>query len=156
MTFYEILQVPLTATFEEIKTSYQSKARMLHPDKQNRSNKGGNASTAREESFLALQKAWECLRDPQRRKDYDLELYQTTTGKTSKSIPVSIDEWELVQDEETDELGYMYACRCGEDIWLSQDNFEQDRITTSKTFVDSSLVPCEGCSSVYRIISKKK
>ena len=152
-TYYDTLEIPSTAGFNEIKSAYQRMARLLHPDKQSlhnnkQKNKAQNINNNEEEAFLKLQKAWECLRDPQSRKEYDLLLHKTEIGKASKSIPVSHKEWEFVEDEETGDLGYIYTCRCGEDIWIQKEEFEKADATI--------FFHCEGCSLIYHIGSAGK
>lgn len=142
-TYYEILQVPRSATFEEVKAAYQVNLRQIHPDKQLLS---GSSKTG--DVFLSLQKAWECLRDPQSRRDYDQELHRRQKGDRSKSIPLASGEWELVEDGETGDLGYTTVCRCGEDIWLSRHQYEQEQKATSP---ERQLIHCDGCSLIYHI-----
>jgi curved DNA-binding protein CbpA len=58
--YYEILGIESTATLEDIKRAYRSKARSVHPDV------GGDA-----ESFKAVKDAYDTLKDQQKRKKYD-------------------------------------------------------------------------------------
>ncbi|CAB9504354.1 DnaJ homolog subfamily B member 9 [Seminavis robusta] len=140
-TLYDILEVPPTATFDAIKKSYQSLARKLHPDKRN--------DDRDDAAFLKLQKAWECLRDPISRKDYDAELFRAQSQK-SKSQKVEKDEWELVEEEESGELSHVYTCRCGEEIWLAEDSFQKK---DNQSTVDSIIyATCPGCSLVYHVV----
>ncbi|MGH8904301.1 MAG: molecular chaperone DnaJ [Egibacteraceae bacterium] len=57
---YEILGVPRAATDEDLKRAYRRKAREFHPDQ------GGD-----EEAFKELTAAYEVLRNPQARANYD-------------------------------------------------------------------------------------
>lgn len=57
---YNTLEVEKTATLDEIKKSYKSKVKKHHPDK------GGN-----EDLFKKVQKAYEILKDEQKRSLYD-------------------------------------------------------------------------------------
>jgi DnaJ-class molecular chaperone len=59
-TLYDTLGVASDASAEEIKAAYRTNAQQLHPDK------GGSV-----EQFHAIQKAYEVLRDPERRANYD-------------------------------------------------------------------------------------
>jgi len=64
MNFYEILEVPETATPEEIRTAYLRLALSKHPDKR--------ADKAQaEEEFKQLEEAYGTLKDPDKRRAYD-------------------------------------------------------------------------------------
>jgi curved DNA-binding protein CbpA len=64
--YYEVLEVSATASFETIKASYRKLALRLHPDK----NKARNATRA----FQRLGRAWETLKDEEKRAKYDSRL----------------------------------------------------------------------------------
>ncbi len=63
--YYKVLGVARTATDKEIKAAYRKLARQHHPD----ANKGNKAS---EEKFKELNEAYEALKDPEKRKKYDM------------------------------------------------------------------------------------
>ncbi len=62
--YYKVLGVSKTASQEEIKKKYRKLAVKYHPDK----NKGDKA---KEEKFKSITEAYEVLKDPEKRKQYD-------------------------------------------------------------------------------------
>lgn len=70
--YYEILEVTKTSTESEIKKSYRKLAIKCHPDK--------NPHPRSSEAFKVVNKSWEVLSDPQKRRIYD----QTGTDPTSR------------------------------------------------------------------------
>jgi molecular chaperone DnaJ len=62
--YYEVLQVPRSASDDEIKSSYRKLAMKWHPDR-------NNGSKEAEEKFKELMEAYDVLRDPQKRAAYD-------------------------------------------------------------------------------------
>ncbi|WKN42438.1 J domain-containing protein [Tunicatimonas pelagia] len=62
--YYKVLGVSKTASQEEIKKKYRKLAVKYHPDK----NKGDKA---KEEKFKEITEAYEVLKDPEKRKQYD-------------------------------------------------------------------------------------
>jgi molecular chaperone DnaJ len=61
---YEILGVQKSASQDEIKKAYRKLARQYHPDR----NQGDKEA---EERFKEIQGAYDVLRDPDKRKQYD-------------------------------------------------------------------------------------
>jgi hypothetical protein len=71
MNFYEILGVNQNATEDEIKSAFRELAVQKHPDK------GGSA-----EEFIQLKTAYDTLKNPLLRKDYDLKLKPESIDNT--------------------------------------------------------------------------
>lgn len=63
---YLLLEVPHTATIEDIKKAYRRLAKKWHPDT-------NNGSKDAEEKFKKVQEAYECLTDPDKRAAVDAE-----------------------------------------------------------------------------------
>jgi len=62
--YYAVLEVPRTASDDEIKGAYRKLAMRWHPDR-------NNGSKEAEEKFKELTEAYDVLRDPQKRGAYD-------------------------------------------------------------------------------------
>ncbi|MGM1060782.1 J domain-containing protein [Saccharothrix sp. Mg75] len=72
--YYELLGVGRDASEAEIKSAYRSLAKVMHPDA------GGSSGT-----FRMLQEAYDTLRDPVRRRDYDRGWTHTRPGARPSS-----------------------------------------------------------------------
>jgi curved DNA-binding protein CbpA len=85
--YYEILEVPPTASQLDIKKAYRRLALIHHPDRRRSTsnsavvgnNEDGddgdnNAETTAKETFQLIGEAYNCLSDPVRRRDYNNEL----------------------------------------------------------------------------------
>lgn len=71
---YEILDVPKTASYEEIRKAYRKAATKSHPDT------GGNAAL-----FGLVQEAWSVLGDTQKRAQYDREQTSRPSASSKSS-----------------------------------------------------------------------
>ena len=67
-TFYEILQVPYNSDLKEIKSQYYKLCKILHPDAKRLKSKEESSE------FHDLLKAYETLKDPAKRREYDRSL----------------------------------------------------------------------------------
>lgn len=65
--FYEILEIPHTASKAEIKKAYRELAKKYHPDK--------NANGKAEERFKKISEAYSVLSDSRKKQEYDSGFY---------------------------------------------------------------------------------
>ncbi|XP_057959142.1 chaperone protein dnaJ 11, chloroplastic [Malania oleifera] len=70
-SLYEILGLPMGATGQEIKAAYRRLARICHPDVAAVGRKDSSAN-----EFLKIHTAYSTLSDPEKRADYDRELFR--------------------------------------------------------------------------------
>ena len=81
--FYKILEIPTTATLQEIKRSFRRLAQQYHPDK----NGDSHMATAH---FREIQEAYKVLSDPKQREAYHYQRwYVRSTGKPFASAPLT-------------------------------------------------------------------
>lgn len=74
--YYQILGVAADADAKDIKTAYRKLARKYHPDM--------NADAGAEDQFKEVAEAYEVLKDPGRRAEYDeLRHYRSSSGSRS-------------------------------------------------------------------------
>ncbi len=74
-TLYDILGIAPSATIEQIRKAYRSRAKSLHPDV--------NTTVDAGSKFSELATAYETLSDARRRAEYDLRLVQGTAHQKS-------------------------------------------------------------------------
>jgi len=72
LTHYDVLNVDPTAEFETIQRAWRVKVRLLHPDRHRDSPSDVQAEAVKE--TLRINNAWDTLRDPQKRREYDVYL----------------------------------------------------------------------------------
>lgn len=138
-THYEVLKVSPEASIEDIKAAFRKLALEMHPDK--------NPSSSDDE-FGRIQQAWECLRDA--RQTYDEELRCASTrseAKMTSAMTVKLADMEEAVDDETNHVVYVYACRCGDEVQVWPEDWQQPNDEGRP----SLLMECPGCSFSYSI-----
>jgi len=91
--YYKALGVSKTATQKEVQAAYRKLARKLHPDV--------NKKPDAEESFKAINEAYEVLKDPEKRKRYDALGANWREGESYRPPP----GWENVHFDFGDGTG---------------------------------------------------
>ena len=81
--YYKILELPTTASLQDIRRSFRRLAHQYHPDK----NDGSHMAAAR---FREIQEAYQTLSDPKKREAYHYQRwYVRSTGKSFTSAPLT-------------------------------------------------------------------
>lgn len=88
--YYEILDLPTTASYEEIKQAFRQLANSYHPDRS-----VGQSEAVRkfaEDKFKEINQAYEVLKDSQKRQEYDRQLQASTTELKKQELIRQIQE----------------------------------------------------------------
>lgn len=124
--------------------------------------------------FLMVQKAWEVLRDPESRTNYDSSLRAERLAYEMKSTTIIGDEIHLQEMDDCSvdaghgqEVEYSYPCRCGDMIVVSQAELQMAGLDSSKessqeacigmrgrleSRSNSLVLPCQSCSMHVRVL----
>ncbi|KAJ3305405.1 Diphthamide biosynthesis protein 4 [Kappamyces sp. JEL0829] len=144
-TLYEILGIssPHLATAADIRQRYQQLARTLHPDKLLQRSVAASLPApsqpeeTQDESFTAIQHAYDVLSDPEAKQSYDHQLVLA-----SRMGPVQ-DEIDLDDMAYDPHLGsYSLDCRCGGAFVVTEPQLEAGIVA----------IECSGCSLFSKII----
>lgn len=162
--YYEILNVNQNATLEELKAKYKQMILQCHPDKllqqqqdtiDDIRNLENDLNGSSRQEFVAIAEAWNCLKDPLKRKKYDAELLLNKfyahnniyAHITLEEMTKCIDEDGDDDDEESDNntagtikspcYYYTYDCRCGGQYIVDESAVEyccqQSKSTTNNS-----------------------
>lgn len=130
VSHYETLQVPPTASTDDIRASYKRLVLHCHPDRTS------DANTA---AFQALQHAYTVLQDAVTRAEYDRQLaLQAEAGMVAVSDDLTLDDLQ----ESTDGTRAA-ACRCGGHFVLGDADL--------KLGLHTILLPCDTCSLLVAV-----
>ncbi|KAI9494627.1 hypothetical protein BDB00DRAFT_817588 [Zychaea mexicana] len=131
-THYEVLNVSENATSEQIKFRFQNLILRHHPDKR------GSVPQDDDQAQRIL-RAWDVLRTPQSRKEYDAEL-AARQRRQGAVINSEIDLDDMAYNE--DKLTFSMRCRCSGTYAITEDDLEQG--------ID--VVCCDNCSLRIRVL----
>ncbi|CAN6167215.1 unnamed protein product [Urochloa humidicola] len=158
-TLYEVLSVSEDATYDEIRAAYKSSALNTHPDKAHTTPEPSVPSSEQQE-FFSVQKAWEILRHPASRADYDKQLQ--SSRQNIEIIASEIEVGDMIIEGTADTVELLYPCRCGDyftitscelgemGIFVSADGEVEQQVSD---FSSASVVlGCGSCSLKVRLV----
>lgn len=146
--YYKILGVERSATDEEIKKAYRKLAHELHPDKH-------SGDKDKEEQFKVVNEAYEVLKDPEKRAQYDNYGYVGSGGPGFRDAGFNTDFNDLFSEVFGDFFGggggrrRRPAPERGADLRYDLEiSFEEAAFGTEKTVTIPRSVTCEVCSGI--------
>lgn len=158
-TYYEVLSVNEGATYDEIRAGYRSAILTAHPDKSG-ANPDSLVSSDEQEEFFSAQKAWEVLRDPKSRAEYDKQLQTSRQNLDNIAYEIEVEETTIESTNNAMEL--LYPCRCGDYFSISSFDLGEMGILIggdgkidfqSSDCVSASVVlGCGSCSLKTRLV----
>lgn len=95
MSYYEVLGVSKSASLTEIIRAYRKEALLWHPDRKSTPEEKAVA----EERFKKINEAYECLKDPQSRKEYDTQEKAKPSFTASQATATFDKEFDSVLRE---------------------------------------------------------
>ncbi|CAD6201577.1 unnamed protein product [Miscanthus lutarioriparius] len=151
-TLYEVLSVSEDATYDEIRAAYRSAALNTHPDK---------AQATLESSVPSSeQKAWEILRHPASRADYDKKLQ--SSRQNIEIIASEIEVGDMIIESTADTVELLYPCRCGDYFFITSCELSEMGIfvsgdgevelQASDSASASVVLGCGSCSRKIRLV----
>jgi len=132
---YEILGCDKVTSFETLKDNYRKLLVKLHPDK--------SVSSSTTAACAELNKAWNVLKDPDLKKNYDEQLEQNDID-TEVTIFETLNVGDLENNEVDDTL--FYKCRCG-------GLFLVPKLMVLNVYqIEPILFPCDDCSLFIEVL----
>jgi curved DNA-binding protein CbpA len=110
LTHYDVLGVDPAAELETIRRAWRLKVRLLHPDRHQDSPDDVQAEAAKE--TLRVNNAWDTLRDPEKRHEYDRQVLPLRNGEVEREKPERASESR--EDRRSEHARH---------AWLSPDNY---------------------------------
>lgn len=161
-TLYEVLSVSEDATYEEIRAAYRSAALNTHPDKAQTTLESSSVPSTEQQEFSSVQKAWEVLRHPTSRADYDKQLQ--SSRQSIEIIASEIQVGDMIVESAAGALELLYPCRCGDyfsitsgelsgmGIVVTGDGEEVEELQASDSASASVVLGCGSCSLKIRLV----
>ena len=145
LDLYAVLGVDGDARPEDIRKAYRDMVRLVHPDKLPNA-RGDQHAVVSAGKFLDVQRAWQVLSDPGQKNRYDAwrAKQRVVLLMSEEGLGNHVHEELLLSELEYDEEEYahVYLCRCGETVYIDEDDFENR---------SDAVVTCGSCSLRYSV-----
>ncbi|CAA7403802.1 unnamed protein product [Spirodela intermedia] len=153
-TYYDVLCVEETASYEEIRAHYKAAVLRSHPDKLSSKQAIGDHQVV-QERFLKIHKAWEVLSDAELRAAYDRHLKGLKSGPSVYADEIELKDMSVSDCGDAVEL--IFPCRCGDNFSITLDELEEmgflldgNRVLEGQDVSDlapvSVTISCSSCS----------
>lgn len=135
INYFQVLNISLEATEEEIKASYREKIRKLHPD-------SSAFDSSVEGDLNSVQEAFQTLLDCKRREEERQKILQHNVYCDNQVFSQTV----FPHDLERIGNDYLITCRCGYEIPLDKHSILIDCSCCSTTVkFDLSSCKCQTC-----------
>jgi diphthamide biosynthesis protein 4 len=161
-SLYEVLSVSEDATYEEIRVAYKSAALSTHPDKAQTTVESFESSSE-QHGFFGVQEAWEILRHPKSRAEYDKQLRSSRQSIEIIASDIEIDD--MTVENSADGVELLYACRCGDyfsitscilaEMGISVSGDGEIELQAPDAVSTSVVLGCGSCSLKARLVINK-
>ena len=131
MTHYEVLGVPEAATRQEIRRAYRELARRHHPDRYAGTDAAGLERARRR--MATLNRAWEVLGDPRRRRSYDVEI-----GLRPSPAPAPAAASRSADADDVEDLDDLHDLTFED--WVEEPNDQRRRISDLLMMIPALMV----------------
>ncbi|KAL5229594.1 hypothetical protein ABZP36_028370 [Zizania latifolia] len=161
-TYYEVLSVNEGASYDEVRAGYRAAILNAHPDKC-QAKVDSLVLSDEQGEFLSVRKAWEVLRDPKSRVEYDKQLQMSRQNSANIAYEIEIEEMTIESTGDATEL--IYPCRCGDHFSISSfdlgemgiliDEDGEIYFQSSDCASVSVVLSCGSCSLKTRLVINK-
>ena len=142
-THYGVLGIERNANLDEIRMAYKEAILQYHPDKKHSKGLENDASVRVDTNcFIRIQEAWNVLKDPIKRKEYDIQIELKMAGEQIvANETVSVHEMSQRTVEGSTSI-LIWRCRCGGEYQILEEDLKD---------CEDILVPCDTCSLFIQV-----
>ncbi|MGO9875443.1 MAG: J domain-containing protein [Acidimicrobiia bacterium] len=147
LSHYDVLGVEPTADVATIRRAWRVKVRLLHPDKHRGAPDDVLAEAERE--TLRVNRAWETLADPARRRQYDAQLARRRDTETRNGKPKP-------SSRPNEEAGDVVAVACSVCNATQHVGRSDGRFRCVNCKMAWEFAKCEECQSIVQVAQHRR